>query len=206
MQLKNIITYLVVISTAQNDEDPCDPNPCGPGKCEFKDDDLTCKCDFPYFGLRCELKNLEMSFGNPCEPNPCASGCMVDINSQSGYTCYEIATTLSPEVRPLVSNSDLCNNHVCQNFGVCIEKDGQAKCWCEKHFYGEFCESFNFHWCENDYCFSNGTQTCSFHEMNSSFVCNCDRRYSGDLCQDLNPMSIEDYKYLAMNGTKKTAL
>ena len=84
-----------------------------------------------------------------------------------------------------------------------FQEEKVRKNYLQSLFDGEFCESFNFHWCENDYCFSNGTQKCSFHAMNSSFVCDCERRYSGDLCQDLNPMSIEDYKYLAIDRKVK---
>ena len=115
--------------------------------------------------------------GDRCELSP--GTCTVD----RGCVCPKVPgsdqrfTGDQCEIRPT------CAINQCANGGTCAtDQNGKEFCNCPEYFEGDFCQIRPP--CENNPCQNGGNCIHYVGEIGTSFYCDCQKGYVGNLCQD----------------------
>ena len=164
--------------------DPCLVYPCHNGgtctnaniTCQSGDgcipltaDDITCRCQPGYSGMRCEIVT------DLCLLFPCRNGgTCTNTNSSSSFVCEcgNEFTGLNCErrINHCALSGANCNN------GRCVDGVGNYICHCNPGFTGRYCDI------EIDECVSARCQNGECEDLVNDYRCLCYPGWTGDLC------------------------
>ncbi|OWY23999.1 hypothetical protein C7N43_28090 [Sphingobacteriales bacterium UPWRP_1] len=177
MQHKTPFLFLlllsVFLSSACNNDKPCDNLDCGAhGACVIGEDlKPRCACEPGYYGEFCQ--NFD-----PCLLITCANGGTKEPDADDPSKCHCVCP---PEYDgPSCEQQNYCFGITCENGGTAVNDTLATRCVCEcpPGFIGEFCQTPNP--CNLVDCYPNAT--CQL-TANLEPVCVCNPGWEGDMCE-----------------------
>uniref|UniRef100_A0AC34QVJ9 Notch n=2 Tax=Panagrolaimus sp. JU765 TaxID=591449 RepID=A0AC34QVJ9_9BILA len=156
------------------DIDECEDNRCYKGKCINTPGSYLCECSLGWEGENCDVATKE------CEPNPCINGGTC-IDKLASFECVCMPDWTGKRCEIQRKFSPTCTN-VCLHDGICQKNlEGKESCVCQNKFSGKSCENRRADPCAVDHCRNRGQ--CVPTNDYRSFVCECQKGYSGFYCE-----------------------